>query len=146
MKHLPVVLLVAAIVQVSCQIFKTIYYSLKDGKLELGYLTTTGGFPSAHSAFVTALAVSVGIRNGFLTDLFGISAVFAVIVMYDAMRVRSAVERHAKLLNRLVKNYHPEEKADLNEMIGHSAGEIIAGIVVGGILGSVLTLFVFPGA
>ena len=143
MKHLPVVLLIAVIVQVSCQVFKMIYYSFRAGKLELRYLTATGGFPSAHSAFVTALTVSVGIRNGFLTDLFGMSAVFAVIVIYDAMRLRSAVERHAKLLNRLVAKYYPEETAGLNEMIGHSPGEIAAGIVIGGLLGAVFTLFVF---
>jgi acid phosphatase family membrane protein YuiD len=143
MKHLPAALIIAVIVQVICQVFKTVFYSIRDGKLTLSYLTTTGGFPSAHSAFVTALAVSIGIRSGFTTDLFAVSAVLAIIVMYDAIRVRMAVEQHARLLNRLVEKYHPEEKADLNEMIGHSVLQILAGIATGGILGALLTLFVF---
>ncbi len=144
MKYVPAALLTAVAVQVLCQVFKTVFYSIRDKKLNLYYLTTTGGIPSAHSAFVTALTVSVGIRSGFLTDLFAVSAVFSIIVIYDAMRVRNAVEAHAKLLNRLVKNHFPEEKPELREMIGHSVLEIILGVVIGAALSIAVTLLIFP--
>lgn len=46
--------------------------------------------PSTHSATVSALAVSVGLREGFDTSLFAVAAVFAFIVMYDAAGIRRA--------------------------------------------------------
>jgi len=144
MKYVPVALVTAVAVQVLCQVFKTVFYSIRDKKLSLYYLTTTGGIPSAHSAFVTALTVSVGIRSGFLTDLFAVSAVFSIIVIYDAMRVRNAVEAHAKLLNRLVKNHFPEEKPELREMIGHTVLEIVLGVVIGAALSAAVTMLIFP--
>ena len=55
------------------------------------------------------------------------------IVIYDAYRLRGAVQKHAKLLNRMVRRLHAEEKANLNEMIGHSLPEIFSGILTGGL-------------
>lgn len=144
MRFLPASLITAALVQVLCQIFKTVFYSVRDKKFDLTYLTTTGGVPSSHSAFVTALTVSVGIRSGFVTDLFAVSAVFSIIVIYDALRLRNAVEEQAKLLNRLVKKHFPEEKTELREMIGHSFVEIVLGVVIGAGLSAALTLWGFP--
>jgi uncharacterized protein len=144
MKYVPAALVTAVAIQVLCQVFKTVFYSIRDGKFDLYYLTTTGGIPSAHSAFVTALTVSVGIRSGFMSDIFAVSAVFSIIVIYDAMRVRNAVEAHAKLLNRLVKKHFPEEKPELREMIGHSVLEIVLGVVIGAGLSAAGTLLMFP--
>lgn len=143
MRFLPAALVIAALVQVSCQLFKVVYYSLKDRKIELGYVTATGGIPSSHSAFVTALSVTVGIRNGFTSDIFAVSAVFSIIVMYDAVRLRGIVQRQSKLLNRLTSRYHPEEHENLREMIGHTPVEIVTGVLVGGLVSTVLALWVF---
>ena len=143
MKLLPAALIIAALVQVSCQIFKIVYYSIKDRKLGLSYVTATGGIPSSHSAFVTALSVTVGIRNGFTSDLFAVSAVFSLIVMYDAVRLRGIVQRQSRLLNRLTSKYHPGEHENLREMVGHTPVEIAAGVLVGGVISGVLALWVF---
>ncbi|MFP4564725.1 MAG: divergent PAP2 family protein [Spirochaetia bacterium] len=143
MSLLPATLIIAALVQVSCQIFKLVYYSIKDRKLEIGYFTATGGIPSSHSAFVSALSVTVGIRNGFTSDIFAVSAVFSIIVMYDALRLRGVVQQQSKLLNRLTSKYHPEEYENLREMVGHTPVEIAAGVLVGGSVSSVLSLWVF---
>ena len=143
MRLLPAALIIAALVQVSCQIFKVVYYSIKDRKLEPGYLTATGGIPSSHSAFVTALSVTVGIRNGFASDIFAVAAVFSIIVMYDAVRLRGIVQRQSKLLNRLTSRYHPQEHEELREMVGHTPGEIVTGVLIGGTVSAVLALWVF---
>ncbi len=88
--------------------------------------------PSAHAAFVTALAVSVGLRSGFVSDIFAVSAVFSLIVIYDAYRLRGTVERHARVLQALVAA-HPEVPAEeLNDLVGHTLPEIGVGIAVGG--------------
>ena len=88
--------------------------------------------PSAHSAFVTALAVSVGLWSGFATDVFAVACVFSIIIIYDSLRLRGAVEHHASILSQLVER-HPEVNAGtINLRLGHSVPEILAGIVAGG--------------
>ena len=132
MKNLPLVLITAASAQVLCQIFKFFLYSIQKKRLSFNYLTSPGGFPSAHSAFVTALSVAVGLNNGFQSDIFAVCCVFAAIVIYDAYRLRGAVEKHAKLFNHLTIQHFPEEHKNLSEMVGHSIPEIISGILAGG--------------
>jgi acid phosphatase family membrane protein YuiD len=54
--------------------------------------------PSAHSAFVGALATGVGQQIGWASPEFAIAVVFAVIVMYDAAGVRQAAGKQARIL------------------------------------------------
>jgi uncharacterized protein len=124
-------LLVSVGVQVLCQLYKLVFYSLRDRKLALSWLVSAGGMPSAHSAFVSSLAVSVGLWAGFSTDLFAVACVFSIIIVYDSLRLRGAVQHHARILSDLAGR-HPEVDAGrINLRLGHSVPEILAGIVVG---------------
>jgi acid phosphatase family membrane protein YuiD len=134
MKPLPWILITAASAQILCQLFKVIFYSVKEQKFSFKYLASAGGIPSSHSAFVTSLAVAAGLQNGFFSDIFAVCFVFGAIVIYDAYRLRGAVQKHAKLLNRLTARHFPNEHENLSEMLGHSLPEIAAGILAGGIL------------
>jgi acid phosphatase family membrane protein YuiD len=126
---LPNALLVAVGVQVSCQLFKFAFYSVRDRRLEPRYLVTAGGIPSAHAAFVSALSAAIGMHAGFDSDLFAVAAVFSAIVIYDAYRLRGHVQHHAKLLNELV--LRPAGREPVSEMIGHSVPELIVGVIYG---------------
>jgi acid phosphatase family membrane protein YuiD len=142
MKDFPIVLLTAASAQVLCQLFKFVFYSIKEGRIAPRYFVSPGGVPSAHSTFVTALSVAVGMRSGFFSDIFAVCFVFAAIVIYDAFRLRGAVEEHAKLLNRLTARHFPGDYGVLPEMVGHNLPEIFAGIAAGGIFSCiVMSLF-----
>src|SRR6056297_2570612 len=121
-------LLVAVTAQILCQIFKVVAYSVRDHRFSPHYFATAGGMPSSHSAFVTALTVSVGIARGFDSELFAVAFVFSAIVIYDAYRLRGHVETQAEVLNRLQRHLPAEERQELSEMVGHSLGEIVAGI------------------
>lgn len=103
---------------------------------------TSGGMPSSHSSFVSALAVTVGLKYGFSSDLFAIVTVFALIVTYDASGVRRAVGKQANVLNNLVKhlegkNFSTDKqliKEDLKELIGHTPYEVFAGVFLGALI------------
>ena len=142
MKDIPAVLLTAAAAQVLCQLFKVVFYSIRARRFIPRYFVSPGGNPSAHSAFVTALSVAVGMRGGFFSDIFAVCFVFSAIVIYDAFRLRGAVEQHAKLLNRLAARNLPGEHKALSEMVGHNLTEIFTGIASGGIFSFlVMSLF-----
>lgn len=140
MQWFPQVLVTAVAVQVFCQLFKLVYYSARDRKLTLSYLVTAGGIPSAHSAFVTALCVAIGLRNGFNSDVFAVAFVFGAIVVYDAYRLRGHVQRHAQVINERI--LRPAGQKPLSEMVGHSIAEIAAGIALGGGVSAFVTLLV----
>lgn len=143
-------LLVALGVQVLCQLFKFVAYSIKDRRVSPGYFVTAGGMPSAHSAFVTALTTAVALRSGIDSDIFAVSFVFAAIVAYDAFRLRGHVQEHARRINRLQAQVLSSESADgstnggepVSEMVGHSLSEIAVGIVFG-VSGTLLVFLVF---
>ncbi|KAF8408550.1 hypothetical protein HHK36_004613 [Tetracentron sinense] len=61
-----------------------------------------GGFPSTHSSGVVAAATILGLERGFSDSIFGITVVYAALVMYDAQGVRREVGNHAKALNRTI--------------------------------------------
>jgi hypothetical protein len=124
-------LLVALVAQFGCQLFKVTYYGIARGRFEPRWLSSAGGMPSAHTAFVVALAVFVGLRSGFGSELFAVSAVFASIVVYDAYRLRGTVERHARVLQALLAAHPDVEAEELHDMVGHTIPEIAVGIVVG---------------
>lgn len=127
-------LAVAVAVQVACQLFKVAWYSAVNRRLELRRFVSAGGMPSAHAAFVTALSVSVGLRSGFASEIFAVSAVFSLIVVYDAYRLRGTVERHARAINALAAAHPGVAPADHTDLVGHTLPEVGAGVAAGGVL------------
>ena len=92
-----------------------------------------GGMPSGHSSFVGSLVSVVAYREGVESTLFMIAAVLALIVMYDAVTLRQAAGRHARVLNK----YH---KTKLEESLGHSFWEVAVGAAFGAGLSFVLLI------
>ena len=129
---LSISLVSAVAVQIACQVCKVVIYSFKEKRLALSYFISAGGMPSAHSAFVAALSVSVGMWNGFGSELFAVSCVFSVIIVFDAWRLRGAVEHHARVLTMLAAR-HPELRTGpINVHVGHTPGEILVEVAAGG--------------
>ena len=91
-----------------------------------------GGMPSGHSAFVSALVVVVAYLEGVNSIAFMISAVVAVVVMYDAVILRQEVGLHAKAINKL------KPGGNLEESLGHTRWEVIVGAVFGAIVAFIL--------
>ena len=77
----------------------------KEKRIDFKRIIISGGMPSSHSSFVTSLAMLVGFDKGFASTEFAITAVFAIIVMYDASGVRRAVGKQAEILNQIVDDF-----------------------------------------
>ncbi len=93
-----------------------------------------GGMPSSHSAFVTSLAVGIGLTEGWDSGMFAVSFVFAAVVMYDAAGVRRAAGKQARVLNQLMtimlkEGHLPATK--LREFLGHTPFEVVMGALLG---------------
>ena len=130
------VLVVSVCAWAVAQLLKVIIVLVRNKQLDFRYFTASGGMPSSHSAIVSALATSVAIVEGLTSVAFGIAAVLALIVMYDAAGLRRSVGRQAAVLNRIVKELKDRRPIadfghDLREFIGHTTPQVIAGAFLG---------------
>lgn len=124
------------------QIIKIIIDLIRNKTLNFKLITSSGGMPSSHSSFVTALACAVGFKEGFNSTIFAITFVLSMIVMYDASGVRRAAGKQAEVLNIFISNFEKHGiKIDskLKELLGHSPIEVF----VGAILGIIVTIFMY---
>ena len=130
------------------QVLKVCFGLAREKHLDLRYFIAGGGMPSAHAATVSALATAIAITQGLNSVAFAITAIVAIIVMYDAAGVRRAVSRQSIILNRIVKELRDrrprdEVEHDLWEFIGHTPFQVIVGAALG-ILVAWLWLVVSP--
>lgn len=129
------VLVIALLACLTAQFCKVVIEFFVKGHVNVQTLFSSGGMPSSHSAFVTALACSVGQISGWDSSEFAIACVLAIIVMYDAAGVRLAAGQQARLLNQIVDELfseHPGFSEDrLKELLGHTPAQVIAGSILG---------------
>lgn len=107
---------------------------IKEKRFDFKWLIITGGMPSAHSAGVSSLATAVGLYSGFNSIVFAITAIFALIIMFDAQGLRRMAGRQAEALNKITEDiyYKHELKHErLLELIGHTPIEVFAGALLG---------------
>ena len=135
-------MLIAAVVGwASAQVIKTVLNCIITRSFNPERLIGSGGMPSSHSAFVTALAVSVFKYQGPASTAFAICFVLAIVVMYDAMGVRRETGKQAELLNQMTEifsvnyaEFDTPEKA-LKVLVGHTPLQVAFGCLLGIIVG-----------
>ncbi|WP_020062118.1 divergent PAP2 family protein [Bacillus sp. 123MFChir2] len=123
-------LMSAVIAWFLAQLAKVIMTLVKKREFDFAQFFASGGMPSSHSSTVTALAIAIGIEEGFSSSIFAIATIFAIIVMYDASGVRLAVSKQAKILNDFFHGRQTEYKK-LNELVGHTPYQVIVGALLG---------------
>lgn len=127
-------LVVSTLAWLVAQVLKVVVDSTISRRLNFSRWASAGGMPSSHAALVSALAASIGLRNGLESDLFALAVIFAGVVMYDAAGVRRAASIQARILNQIIDELfqgHPIREQRLRELLGHTPVEVIAGALIG---------------
>lgn len=120
------------------QSIKVLLGVMREKKFDFRWFIGTGGMPSAHAAGASALAVTAGFDYGFNSGIFALGFFFAMVTMFDAQGVRRSTGSQARILNKVMEDIYwggkiKEER--LKELIGHTPVEVIAGSVMGILLG-----------
>lgn len=127
------------------QAIKVLINYARERRLNLQLLTSAGGMPSSHSAFVCAIATAIAFREGLNSSLFALSLGLAGVVMYDAAGVRRAAGQQATVINQIVEELfqgHPISDERLQELLGHTPTQVIVGAVLGSLFTVIgMTLF-----
>ena len=139
------ILISSVIGWVVAQVLKTIIDCTLNHGFSPERLVGSGGMPSSHSSTVCALVVSSGIRCGVSSSEFAVSFVLAAVVMYDAIGVRRETGKQAKLLNMILeqdffKLNNREFQEKLKEFVGHTPLQVLAGAVLGIIIGLLVNM------
>lgn len=125
-----------------CKVFITLILT---HKLEIRWLFSSGGMPSAHTACVVALAVMTGFTEGMNSTVFAVSVMFAVVVMYDATGVRRETGRQGKVINQILKHMletgQPISDENLKELVGHTPLQVFFGFITGLAIALIWTMF-----
>ena len=126
----------AALSWLVAQILKTIIHLVFNREFMAERLVGSGGMPSSHSSTVCALATASLLKFGVGSYEFAISAILALIVMYDARGVRRETGIQAKILNEMMQLFQdmgsdmpPREK--LKEFVGHTPLQVLIGAILG---------------
>ena len=138
------ILTVALLAWFVAQVLKTLINFILLGKFQLERMWGDGGMPSAHSATVCAMVIATARSEGFGSAIFAVAAVVAIITMHDAMGVRRETGEQAKVLNQMIeqwidvteKNAPFLQNMHLKEMVGHTPLQVLAGFVVGCVVGA----------
>lgn len=102
-------------------------------------LYISGNMPSAHTATVVSVVTLVGLYEGVESGLFGVAALLAGIVMYDAVMVRRSSGEQGTAIQALIREQH--SKVDLPRAAkGHTPIEVLVGALLGLVIGLVVFL------
>jgi acid phosphatase family membrane protein YuiD len=138
------ILFVTLTVWAIAQTIKVILGVVREKRFNFKWFIGTGGMPSSHAAGAVALATSCGLQEGFDSISFALSAVFALVTMFDAQGVRRSAGQQAAILNQILDDMYWRGKIEadrLFELIGHTPLQVIMGAILGCIFAVLLNLW-----
>ncbi|MFV0479638.1 MAG: divergent PAP2 family protein [Anaerorhabdus sp.] len=131
------------------QLIKPFFYFLRKGEWNFTLFYASGRFPSSHSSGVSALALAVGLQDGFSSSIFAVTLAFACVVIYDAGNVRYYAGKNIEITQQLIKDIQlltktrledPVYLTHLKDVLGHKWIEIIGGIGLGLLVALILNI------
>jgi acid phosphatase family membrane protein YuiD len=115
----------------SAQVFKALKPLAKGEGFDLRKIAYYGGWPSSHTAFIAACALSVGIVEGFRSSLFALAGVVASMLIYDILKMRRVVDMQGREIDRLLRLSGLRRAEEPPQFRGHSPSEVVAGLAWG---------------
>ena len=135
---------VAALVAgLSAQMLKIVIELIRTRRLNLLRFFDNGGMPSSHTALVTALTIGVGRDAGIGSPVFAVTLMFSLYFIFEATGLRQEVGNQGRLLNDLVdelRQTHHLDRERLKELVGHTWGEVLGGLVWGSLVAMISSL------
>ena len=131
------IFLTAALGWLIAQVLKTIIHTFFTREFDPERLVGSGGMPSSHSATVVSLAAATCFECGASSFEFAVSAILAIVVMYDARGVRRETGKQAELLNDIIKIFEDMGRSEisthdkLKEFVGHTPLQVVMGALLG---------------
>lgn len=102
-------------------------------------LFISGGMPSSHAATSVAVWAVIALKDGIDSGLFGLATFVALVVCYDAVKVRRSSGEQGEAITQLIKESDSKVRIP-RAAKGHTPVEVIAGAVFGAVIGLIVFL------
>ena len=115
-------------------LLKVIILKFRHGVMDWRRFFGTGGMPSSHTAFITALTTCIALSEGMTSPLFGLALGLCILTSVDAAGLRRSAGLQAEVLNQIVEDLYKDRHAKpprVKEHLGHTLPEVLAGAAVG---------------
>lgn len=122
------------------QLSKPFFYYLKTNQWRWSHIVESGGFPSSHTATVSALALATGFIDHFQSTAFSVSVIVCLVICYDAANVRYYSGQNIRVTLQLIKDIElltstkltdPIYQTRLKTVLGHKWIEVAGGFIWG---------------
>ena len=137
------IILVPILTMIVVQAIKLATDGIKGNFNLTSILTTYGGMPSGHSAFVTSLCAMVAYREGIESVAFSVSVIFSLLVITDAMQFRKHVDQQGKAITALTKLLPQSDQSSIPTFasgLEHTFPQVVVGVLIGIAIPSLIVL------
>ena len=90
--------------------------------------------PSSHTGAVAAMSFTCGLREGFGSSVFAVSAVLTAVVAHDAVKVRGTMNTMIQILKETASEDVLNSRAKLPDTVGHTVLEVVMGFVLAAVV------------
>jgi acid phosphatase family membrane protein YuiD len=140
MERISPYLLAIAIAWLLSHIIKYAIATMQGRQLDLTHqLFISGGMPSSHAATSVAIWAVILFRDGIQSGLFGLATLVVLVITYDAVKVRRSSGEQGEAIAQLIKETKSSVKLP-RAAKGHTPLEVLAGSVLGAVIGLVVFL------
>ena len=124
-----------------CQLVKLVIYSVMERRFMPGGLFRPDGLPNVHAAVFSALTTVMGIKYGFSSLLYSVTATYSIVILHDTMRVKREKEKQVDVLNRIISSVDWSGDLDsdgMKRVLQYRPLDVLGGVMLGATLSYVL--------
>jgi len=120
-----------------CQLLKLAIYSVMARRLMPGAFFRPDGMPNLHATVFAALSTVVGIKYGYSSLLYSVTAAYSIVILHDTIRVKREKEKQVDVLNRIISSIddYGELDADMvRRVLQYRPLDVLGGVMLGAAL------------
>ena len=117
-----------------CQVLKLVIYSVMERRFMPGGLFRPDGMPNVHAAVFAALSTVVGIKYGYSSILYAVTATYSIVILHDTMRVKREKEKQVDVLNRIISSideYGELDSDTVKRVLQYRPLDVLSGVILG---------------
>jgi len=127
------IFLMVAISWLGSELLKILIDTIQERRFSISRCFRYGGMPSSHSTFVTSLAWSILITEGFTINFLFALAIM-IIVIRDLVVIRGSIAKNTEVLRKISRGRF------IGMDINHTSYQIGIGMLIGMMIPSILLL------
>ncbi|MGD8414184.1 MAG: divergent PAP2 family protein [Candidatus Latescibacterota bacterium] len=132
--------LVALLAGFAAQAVKVVSFLVVEKKVNYKRFVQTDGSPNMHSATMSALALSVGFREGFDSIVFSLSLCLTIVVMVDTWNVKQAHSKQQEVMLLMIDKWGSRHAAWAagRKALSYTPLDVLTGAALGAVVSLLL--------